>query len=105
MVPAVVRVGAYLRETPDTFTLGLEPPGGGWTFRPGQFNMLYAFGVGEAAISLCGDPADGGSIRHTIRAVGSVTNALARLRPGDAVGLRGPFGSAWPLEAAGAVTW
>jgi NAD(P)H-flavin reductase len=74
------------------------PPGA--HFLPGQFNMLYVFGVGEAAISLCGDTADTATLQHTIRAVGSVTNALARLRPGDALGLRGPFGSAWPLEAA-----
>ncbi len=62
--------------------------------------MLYVFGVGEAAISLCGDAADTESIAHTIRAVGSVTDALAQLQPGDALGLRGPFGSTWPLELA-----
>jgi NAD(P)H-flavin reductase len=95
-----VRVCDYQRETQDTITLSLESPGNGWAFQPGQFNMLYAFGVGEAAISLSGDPTDRRTIRHTIRAVGSVTNALTRIQPGDALGLRGPFGSAWPLEVA-----
>jgi NAD(P)H-flavin reductase len=62
--------------------------------------MLYVFGVGEAAISLCGDPAETETILHTIRAVGSVTGALERLQAGDALGLRGPFGSSWPLHEA-----
>jgi NAD(P)H-flavin reductase len=61
--------------------------------------MLYAFGVGEAAISLSGDLNERGAIAHTIRAVGSVTNRLALLGPGDSLGLRGPYGSLWPLEA------
>jgi NAD(P)H-flavin reductase len=99
MLPSVVRVRDYRRETHDTFTLALEAPAG-FRFLPGQFNMLYVFGVGEAAISLSGDPADGQTVMHTIRAVGSVTNALARLQAGQALGMRGPFGSAWPLEAA-----
>ncbi|MCS7046421.1 MAG: FAD/NAD(P)-binding protein [Gemmataceae bacterium] len=99
--PAVVRVRDYRRETHDTFTLVLDPPAtGGAAFRPGQFNMLYVFGVGEAPISLSGDPGEGGGWVHTIRAVGAVTRALARLRPGDVLGLRGPYGSSWPLENA-----
>jgi len=100
-VPAVARVRAVRRDTADTFTLTLDPPSPNRDVRPGQFNMLYAFGVGEAAISVSGD-VDDPAIVHTVRAVGSVTRALQRLRPGDAVGLRGPYGSAWPLdEAAG----
>ncbi len=100
MVPTVVRVASRQEETPGVFTLGLELPASGWRFQPGQFNMLYAFGVGEAAISLCGDSSDSSQVLHTIRAVGSVTNALQRMQPGDSVGVRGPFGSCWPLEAA-----
>lgn len=98
MLPAVVRVRDYRRESHDTFTLALTPPAG-FRFLPGQFNMLYVFGVGEAAISLSGDPADGQAALHTIRAVGSVTKALGRLQSGETLGMRGPFGSAWPLEA------
>jgi NAD(P)H-flavin reductase len=100
MVPAVVQVRDFHPETADTFTLALEPPSQGFSFLPGQFNMLYVFGVGEAAISMSGDPTDTGPIRHTIRAVGSVTSALAKMRTGNALGVRGPFGSAWPVEAA-----
>lgn len=99
MLPSVVRVRDHRRETHDTFTLTLDAPAG-FHFLPGQFNMLYVFGVGEAAISLSGDPADGQTVLHTIRAVGSVTNALGRLQAGEALGMRGPFGSAWPLGEA-----
>jgi NAD(P)H-flavin reductase len=99
MMPSVVRVRDFQKDSPDVFTLAVEPPAG-FRFSPGQFNMLYVFGVGEAAISLCGDAADTSTILHTIRGVGSVTNALARLGPGSSVGARGPFGSAWPLEEA-----
>ncbi len=62
--------------------------------------MLYAPGVGEAAISISSDPADPATRSHTIREVGWVTRALSRLEPGDVLGVRGPFGRAWPLEAA-----
>ncbi len=103
LLPVFARIAGRRQETADTFTLTLEPPAARLalaTFRPGQFNMLYLFGVGEAAISTSGDPARTDRIAHTIRAVGSVTHALDRLGPGDEVGLRGPYGSAWPLEAA-----
>lgn len=101
MVPVTARVRRFQQETSDTFTLTLDPPARApqmGTFRPGQFNMLYTFGVGEVPISTSGDPADPGAIAHTIRAVGSVTRQLARLREGDCLGLRGPFGSSWPVE-------
>ncbi len=67
-----------------------------YRFAPGQFNMLYLPGYGEAAISISSDTTDRSSIAHTVRFVGNVTRAASRLRPGDVVGLRGPFGSAWP---------
>lgn len=69
-----------------------------YRFRPGQFNMLYLPGVGEAAISVSGDPAEPQLLAHTIRAAGNVTHALAALGEGGQIGLRGPFGSHWPVE-------
>jgi NAD(P)H-flavin reductase len=68
-------------------------------FEPGQFNMLYAPGVGEAAISISSDPSQTETLDHTVRLVGSVTRAMERLGLGATVGLRGPFGRGWPLEA------
>jgi NAD(P)H-flavin reductase len=68
-------------------------------FQPGQFNMLYLPGVGEAAMSVSGDPHERGKVVHTVRAIGNVTGTLAACRVGDSLGLRGPFGSHWPLES------
>ena len=70
-----------------------------YAFQPGQFNMIYVPGFGEAAISICSDPQKSTSIGHSIRFVGNVTHAVSRLKVGDTVGLRGPFGSAWPIES------
>jgi len=70
--------------------------------KPGQFNMLYVFGVGEAPVSMSGNPADETVLVHTVRAAGAVTSALCAAKPGDVLGVRGPFGNTWPLnESAG----
>lgn len=101
MVPIPFRVRERIQELPDTFTLQLEQlDGEGFTFNPGQFNMLYQFGVGETPISISGNPRDHSVISHTIRAVGTVTSSLRNLRPGQMVGVRGPFGKGWPLREA-----
>lgn len=97
--PWIVREA--IRETADVVTLVLEPGEGvnPEATRPGQFNMLYAFGVGEVPISISGDTSDSTRLVHTIRDVGLVTSALCRCQPGDLVGVRGPFGSHWPIES------
>lgn len=101
-LPVPHRVEAIRRETEDVFSLDLRPPADASPegFAPGQFNMLYAFGAGEAAISISGDPGRDGVVTHTIREVGSVTSALARLTAGADVGVRGPFGNGWPVAEA-----
>jgi NAD(P)H-flavin reductase len=68
-----------------------------YRFLPGQFNMLYLPGIGEAPISISSSPVDH-DLMHTVRVAGDVTTALSRLRAGDAIGMRGPFGRGWPLE-------
>ncbi len=100
MVPTMYRVVDSRRELADTTTLTLaavgdaiDPPA------PGQFTMLWAFGVGEAPISLAGLGPDG-ELVHTIRAVGAVTTALASAQVGDTLGVRGPFGAGWDVESA-----
>jgi NAD(P)H-flavin reductase len=67
-------------------------------FNPGQFNILSVPGYGEAAISISSDTQDLETVGHTVRLAGNVTNAIARLKVGDTVGVRGPFGSFWPIE-------
>jgi len=98
-VPAPMAIARAVREPRSVFTLTFEVPGG-FRFRPGQFNMLYAIGVGEVAISISGDPAEPERLVHTIRAVGTVTGALESLGEGAVIGVRGPYGSAWPLDEA-----
>jgi NAD(P)H-flavin reductase len=99
LVPRPWLVTAALAEMPGTTTLDLEPADGdGLTVAPGQFTMLSMFGVGESAISVSGDPASRGSLRQTVRAAGAVTSALAAARPGDVVGVRGPFGRGWTSD-------
>ena len=71
---------------------------GPFAFAPGQFNMLYIPGCGEVAISLSGCSEDGRILEHTIRHAGRVTNVIASLQPGAEIGLRGPYGTAWPLD-------
>lgn len=99
MVPVAARVRARRQETSDIFTLDIEPCQS-LPFQPGQFNMLTVFGVGEAAISVSGDPTDANRLIHTIRDVGAVSAALTRLEAGSMVGVRGPFGVGWPVREA-----
>ena len=68
-------------------------------FRPGQFNMVYAPGVGEVAISIASDP-DDEDLEHIIRIVGRTTRVIDRFQVGDVLGLRGPYGNPWPLQEA-----
>ncbi|MBI3587271.1 MAG: FAD/NAD(P)-binding protein [Ignavibacteriales bacterium] len=102
MLPALYQIRRFRRETEDTFTLELESRGDAnkFTFAPGQFNMVYVFGVGEIPISISGDPANSKIIIHTTRAVGTVTKAMNKLRRGDTLGVRGPYGTPWPVEEA-----
>ena len=105
MMPQPCLVRHILKETPDTFTftLGREQNENGEpqvTFLPGQFSMLWVFGVGELPISISGPPSAHDQLVYTVRSVGKATQALVSLEVGDAVGVRGPFGNGWPLEAA-----
>ena len=102
MRPRSYRIQRVRQETEDTFTLELEPADGakGFKFEPGQFNMLYVFGVGEVPISISGNPSSPETLTHTTRVVGTVTRAMRQLKRGDLIGVRGPFGKPWPIEQA-----
>lgn len=98
MTPIPFRVRSVREELSHTFTLELEPPEGDFKFLPGQFTMLYAFGIGEVPISISSSAAKSGTILQTIRRTGAVTHALGRLKPGAYVGIRGPYGTPWPMD-------
>jgi NAD(P)H-flavin reductase len=99
MVPQPFRVRRRRRETADTWTLTLEPLAGApISPSPGQFTMVYAFGVGEIPISVSG--AHDGLLIHTVRAVGAVSAAICNAKQGAVLGVRGPFGTTWPVHDA-----
>ena len=100
MLPRPFVVRRTRQDTRDTYTLELEPTEGpALSWSPGQFTMLYAFGVGEAPISISGDPNRPDRIEHTIRNVGSVTAALVAAGPGTVLGVRGPLGTGWDVSS------
>lgn len=101
MLPSAFVVRTVAKETHDTFTLTMQPQnGGGTAFLPGQFSMLWVFGVGELPISISGNPAEPEHLVYTVRSVGAATHSLVSQKVGTTVGVRGPYGTAWPLQAA-----
>ena len=102
MVPSACVVKQVGKETPDTFTLRVARENGSEenAFAPGQFSMLWVFGVGELPISISGDPSKHDELVYTVRSVGKATHALVSQKPGTEIGVRGPFGNGWPVQAA-----
>lgn len=99
--PIVAAVSGRVREIDDVVTLKLIAPNDdAANFEPGQFNMLYVPGVGEAAISISDLVDKQGRIIHTVRNAGATSRALTQLKKGDRLGLRGPFGAGWPIQQA-----
>ncbi|WP_336053961.1 FAD/NAD(P)-binding protein [Streptomyces sp. CA2R101] len=99
LAPLPYRVVGRRDETADTAEIVLEPVGSALPpFVPGQFAMVYAFGVGDIPLSLSGIA--GSRLTHTIRAVGAVSGALHGLQPGETAGVHGPFGTGWDLPTA-----
>jgi NAD(P)H-flavin reductase len=101
MVPAPFEVTGKRQDTKDVWTLELAACSGEpFAFEPGQFTMLAAGGAGEVPISICGDPDEPERLVHTVRAVGMATEAICAAEVGQILGVRGPFGRPWPLQAA-----
>lgn len=103
-LPLEAEVVERIQESPTIFTLrlGFTDPvkHAAFRFAPGQFNMLYLYGVGEIPISIVSDPDDERLFDHTIRVVGRVTRGMTQLKAGDRLGVRGPYGRGWPLKQA-----
>ena len=101
MLPRPFRVVDKKWETSDTITLYFEnlsdEP---LEFGPGQFTMLYLLGVGEVPISIAGNRRENELLVHTVRAVGAVTEGICALEVGDEIGVRGPYGTTWPVDEA-----
>ncbi|NOQ43490.1 MAG: oxidoreductase, partial [Dehalococcoidia bacterium] len=65
---------------------------------PGQFAEVSVFGIGEAPISISSSPTQDGSFQMVVRKAGNVTRAMHSLKSGDKVGIRGPFGTHFPVD-------
>lgn len=101
MTPLPFWVTDRVEDTADTWTLTLEAVSSAQpVVAPGQFVMVYAFGVGEIPISISGPPNRSGPLVLTVRAVGAVSRAVTAAIPGAVLGIRGPFGTSWPIDDA-----
>lgn len=105
MLPRPAAIRAIQPEAPGVATLWMEflepTERAAFRFRPGQFNMIYLPGFGEVAISMSSNPEAPERIGHTIRYAGAVTRGIERLKVGDVIGLRGPYGNGWPDVPSG----
>ncbi len=103
-LPDIARLVDVRDETPDTktFKFRLRDLNGGrhLQFTPGQFLELSVFGYGEAPFCIASSPTRPDTLEMTVRRTGQLTDALHKLGHNDEVGIRGPFGNGFDLEAA-----
>lgn len=103
-LPEEAEVIERIQESSTIFTLRLRftntKKQRSFSFFPGQFNMVYLYGVGEIAISISSDPKNNEFFDHTIRSVGRISRALEKISQGDHIGIRGPYGRGWPITEA-----
>jgi NAD(P)H-flavin reductase len=102
MLPFWAEINEITSEAPGISTYWLrfldEQIQSSYSFMPGQFNMLYMPGLGESAISISSNAGDKTKVGHTVRTAGNVTKAISRMSKGDLIGIRGPFGTYWPMD-------
>ncbi len=94
-LPKPVKVLENRRETSENFRLILDIP---FKSDPGQFVQISLLGIGESPISIASWNRD--YLMLHIREVGTVTRALGRVKPGDTVFIRGPYGNTYPIKEA-----
>lgn len=102
-IPQIAIVEDVIDETPDTktFRLSFEDKAYAQSFEwePGQFVEVTIFGAGEVPIGFASSPLEKSFFELTVVDRGRVTRAMHMLRKGDQVGIRGPLGNCWPLDA------
>jgi NAD(P)H-flavin reductase len=98
LLPRTAIIEQRIAETEDTFSLRLSPEVGGFNFKPGQFNMLGLPCIGEAPFSFSLIDEQNKMFVQTIRRAGNVVGVLAKLKKGQKVHFRGPYGNGWPLK-------
>ena len=99
--PSLAVIKEIKKETYNTNTYALafsdSKLSNNFSWSPGQFMMLSILGVGESAISISDVDKDN-LISATVRNVGNVTNSLLCFKKDDVLGIRGPYGTGWPLK-------
>jgi anaerobic sulfite reductase subunit B len=91
--PKQVKISKIKKQTSDEYLITINE---NVKVEPGQFVQVSILGVGEAPISVSnyGDP----FLELNVRVVGNVTRNLCMLKPGDTIGIRGPYGNGYELE-------
>lgn len=100
-LPKKAKIEKIIEETPDTktFVLHLEDKSDGvLKYKPGQFLMLSLAGFGEAPFTFASHQSQNSRFQVSVRRVGELTNALHQLKENDILGVRGPYGNAFPLD-------
>ena len=69
-----------------------------FTYQPGQFAEVSAFGVGESPFGITSTRERGVAIEFAVNRIGTVTDALHRMDVGDKIGIRGPLGNGFPMQ-------
>jgi len=101
-LPRPVRIDAIIAENSQikTFVLSFteQEQQQGFSYLPGQFLMVSIPHCGEAPISISSPPSRPGTVHLSVRQAGLLTNAMHALKPGDIIGLRGPYGKPFALD-------
>ena len=99
-VPRPAQVVAVEPQTPsETLVRFKFADGSDLGHQPGQFVQIFIPGIGEAPISICSASNPQRTFDLTVRKLGDVTGAIHKLQPGDVVGIRGPFGNGFDMDA------
>jgi len=104
-IPFPMKIEEIVLETDDrkikTFVLGFvrEEDRGRFVYVPGQFGEVSVFGKGEAPFGMASTPTRPEYLEFSVSTIGVVTGALHSLEKGAVVGVRGPLGNGYPIEA------
>lgn len=99
-IPIIAKIESFKEEAGDIRTFVLSVSAGNcFTFKPGQFIMLSVFGYGEAAFAPSSFPVKDWEFKITVAKVGKLTTQLFAMKPGDKLGIRGPFGNSFDIDA------
>ena len=104
-LPTPMRIERVVVETEDknikTFSLSFlhKEDEANFKYVPGQFAELSVLGKGEAPFGMASSPTQTGRLEFTVNKMGLVTTELHSMEPGEIVGIRGPLGNGYPVEA------